>query len=49
MTPIPKCPCRGCPEEMVNAEPRQGACQCGRIYHYQWFRDGVEIEFEATP
>lgn len=29
----------------VNKEPREGQCQCGRKFKYQWFPDGVEAEF----
>jgi hypothetical protein len=28
--------------DAVNSEPAFGACNCGRKYSIQWFRDGVE-------
>jgi hypothetical protein len=31
--------------DKVNVMPREGVCKCGRKYHYQWFRDGVEADF----
>ncbi|EGL82069.1 hypothetical protein CathTA2_2432 [Caldalkalibacillus thermarum TA2.A1] len=30
--------------KVVNAEPNIFKCDCGRVYKYQWFPHGVEIE-----
>lgn len=31
--------------DVVNKEPREQACECGKKYTFQWKRDGVEFEW----
>jgi hypothetical protein len=31
----------------ASAEPKDGACKCGRPYRYHWKRDGVEFDWLA--
>lgn len=33
--------------EKVNADAHEITCECGWRLRYQWFRDGVQIEFLA--
>lgn len=29
----------------VHNEPKEGACECGKKFKYQWFRDGVLFDW----
>lgn len=32
----------------VHKHPHTNQCDCGRKFTYQWFRDGVEFEWEKS-
>lgn len=34
--------------DRANAHPNRGKCVCGRAYTYQWFRDGIDINWDDT-
>ena len=34
--------------DVVNKEKREVACECGRKFVYQWFRDCVEFEWSKV-
>lgn len=31
--------------DVVNAQPGEWSCECGRRFRFQWFRDGVSVKW----